>query len=380
MTKKKVLIFIDWYLPGYKAGGPIQSVANLVEHLKDEFDFSIITRDTDYCEVTPYPSVISNEWNKLPNGISVYYISQNALTRSTIRNLIRKTNFDIVYLNGIYSLYFTLIPLLYLRKKHKVKVIVAARGMMAQSALNVKRAKKQFFLRAIKVLKLFDKVVFHATNEVEKKDIRNVLGDKFEIRTAANLPQKTLLLKLPTREKQAGELRMVNIARIAPEKNLLYALQVLKKVPVNVQFDFYGPIYDQKYWEECQKVMGELPSNVRATYKGSLDSDQVLATLSAYHVMFMPTLGENFGHVILQSLMSGCPVIISDQTPWKGLAEKRIGWDFPLSEEHSFVDSIKVINRFDQSAFNTLSNHAFQYSEKFINNPEILEQNRYLFA
>ncbi|CAN5434615.1 hypothetical protein BH10BAC1_BH10BAC1_14720 [soil metagenome] len=32
MAKKKVLIFIDWYLPGYKAGGPRQSVANLVAH------------------------------------------------------------------------------------------------------------------------------------------------------------------------------------------------------------------------------------------------------------------------------------------------------------------------------------------------------------
>ncbi|MBL7890330.1 MAG: glycosyltransferase family 4 protein [Bacteroidia bacterium] len=380
MTKKKVLIFIDWYLPGYKAGGPIQSVANLVEHLKDEFDFSIITRDTDYCEVTPYPSVISNEWNKLPNGVNVYYISQNALTRSTIRNLIRKTHFDIVYLNGIYSLYFTLIPLLYLRKKHNVKVIVAARGMLAQSALNVKSAKKQFFLRAIKVLKLFDKVIFHATNDIEKKDIRNVLGDKFEIKTAANLPQKTILLKLPVREKVVGDLRMVNIARIAPEKNLLFALHVLKRVVVNVQFDFYGPIYDQKYWEECQRVIAELPANVRATYKGSLSSDQVLSTLSSYHVMFMPTQGENFGHIILQSLMSGCPVIISDQTPWKGLVKKQIGWDFSLSDEHSFVDSINAINGFDQSNFNTLSNQAFQFSEKFINDPEILEQNRYLFA
>ncbi|MCK6650671.1 MAG: glycosyltransferase family 4 protein [Bacteroidia bacterium] len=365
MTKKKVLIFIDWYLPGYKAGGPIQSVANLVEHLKDEFEFFIVTRDTDYCEVTPYPSVISNEWNKLPNGVNVYYISQNALTR---------------YLNGIYSLYFTLIPLLYLRKKHEIKVIVAARGMLAQSALNVKKTKKQFFLRAIKVLKLFDKVVFHATNELEKKDIRNVLGHKFEIRTAANLPQKTMLLTLPIREKQAGELRMVNIARIAPEKNLLYALKVLKKVSVNVLFDFYGPIYDQQYWEECQKVIGELPSNVKATYKGSLSSDQVLSTLSTYHVMFMPTQGENFGHIILQSLMSGCPVLISDQTPWKDLVEKRIGWDFALSDERSFVDSIHAINSMDRSGFNLLSANAFQFAEKFINDPEILEQNRFLFA
>ncbi len=380
MTKKKVLIFIDWYLPGYKAGGPIQSVANLVEHLKEEFDFFIITRDTDYCEVNPYPSVLSNEWNKLPNGVNVYYISQNTLTKSTIRNLIRKIDFDIVYLNGIYSLYFTLIPLLYLRKKHDKKVIIAARGMLAQSALNVKKTKKSFFLRAIKVLKLFDRVVFHATNEQERNDIRNVLGDKFEIRIAANLPQKSILHSLPFREKSIGELRLVNVARIAPEKNLLYALQVLKNVSVNVQFDFYGPVYDQLYWDECQKIIASLPPNIKTNYKGSLNSDQVLATLSTYHVMFMPTQGENFGHIILQSFMSGCPVLISDQTPWKGLAEKKVGWDIALLEHKKYVNTIEEMNAWDQVVFNSYSSKAFQLATDFTNNPQILEQNHHLFA
>jgi hypothetical protein len=34
MTKKKILVFVDWYLPGYKAGGQIRSVASMVGHLK----------------------------------------------------------------------------------------------------------------------------------------------------------------------------------------------------------------------------------------------------------------------------------------------------------------------------------------------------------
>ena len=77
--KKKVLIFIDWYLPGYKAGGPVQSISNMVEHLKEEFDFSIITRNTDYCERTPYSNILSNQWNALSNGIKVFYFSYKTL-------------------------------------------------------------------------------------------------------------------------------------------------------------------------------------------------------------------------------------------------------------------------------------------------------------
>lgn len=378
MTKKKVLIFIDWYLPGYKAGGPIQSVANLVAHLKEEYDFLIVTRDTDYCESQPYMNVKSDEWNVV-DGTMVYYFSQNALTRSNINKLIRKTEFDVVYLNGIFSLYFTLFPLYFLRKKKDIKVVVAARGMLAESALGVKKTKKQFFLLAVKVLRLFDEVIFHATTENEKKDIRKVLGDKIQIKTAGNLPQKMLLEGYVEKSKQQGAVSMVNIARIAPEKNLLYALQVLKNVKEEVVFDFYGPIYNAEYWEECKLAINALPSNVKASYKGSLEMEKVLSVLSKYHFMFMPTRGENFGHVILQSLSVGCPVIISDQTPWKDLEQKNVGWDIDLGELGTFSKTIDLCAKMYQSNYNEMSHSAYTFAKKYIDNPEIIEQNKHLF-
>ncbi len=63
--KKTILIFIDWFLPGYKAGGPIQSCAHLIEHLSDTFNFLVVTRDIDYSENKPYTTIKSNEWNQL---------------------------------------------------------------------------------------------------------------------------------------------------------------------------------------------------------------------------------------------------------------------------------------------------------------------------
>ena len=378
-SKQKVLIFIDWYLPGYKAGGPIRSVANLVEHLKEEFEFSIITRDTDYIETVPYPNVKSNEWNTLPNGINVYYISQDQLTRSTIRNLLRKSEFDSVYLNGIYSLYFTIIPLFYLRKKRDKKVVIAARGMFSEGSMSIKKTKKQFFLRAVKVLKLFDNVLFHATTEAEKHEIRAVCGDKIHIRTAANLPQKAAPAPPVKREKKTESIRLVNVARIAPEKNLLYALQVLKQVKTNVEFDFYGPVYDQEYWAECKLVLDELPQNVNAVYKGSIESGKVQEMLGNYHVMFMPTTGENFGHIILQSLSAGCPVIISDQTPWKHLQEKHSGWDLPLDKMSDFAAAIDSCANMAQPEYDRLSKSAWEQGFEYINDPHLVEQNRHLF-
>lgn len=377
--KKKILIFIDWYLPGYKAGGPIRSVANLVDHLCHEFEFSIITRDTDYCETTPYANVKSNEWNTLPNGVKVYYISEDDLSRSTISDLLRKTEFDVVYLNGIFSLYFTLIPLFLLRKKKNRPVVIAGRGMFAESALKVKGRKKGLFLKAVKILKLFDKAMFHATDQNEELNIRKVMGEDVKVKIAHNLPAKEMAAGSPERVKEAGSLKLVSIARIAPEKNLLYALRVLSSVQSNVVFDIYGPIYDQEYWEECQRVIADVPKNISIQYKNSLSSDQVTETFANYHFLFMPTRGENFGHIILQSLTSGCPVIISDQTPWKGLEKKGGGWDLPLERQEVFADVINACEKMDQEAYDRLSDSAFENALKYYRNEDILKQNRELF-
>ena len=37
--KLNILIFADYYLPGFKAGGPIKTLSNLVDQLGDEFHF-----------------------------------------------------------------------------------------------------------------------------------------------------------------------------------------------------------------------------------------------------------------------------------------------------------------------------------------------------
>ena len=44
---KKILIFIDWFTPAVKAGGPISSVENMVNFLAEAFEFYIITGAKD---------------------------------------------------------------------------------------------------------------------------------------------------------------------------------------------------------------------------------------------------------------------------------------------------------------------------------------------
>ncbi len=378
MEKKKVLVFIDWFLPGYRAGGPIRSCANLIGRLSDEYEFSVVTRDTDYMDDEQYPSVKPDEWNTLADGTRVFYFSNNNLSRKAIRRLIEKEPYDAVYLNGIYSACFTLYPLMFLRRKRDKLVVIATRGMLAKSALSVKSTKKRFFLTAVKVLGLFNKVIFHATNYQEEKDIRNVFGRNAMVRIAPNLVEKETAA-LPKREKNKEGLRLVSVARIAPEKNTKYALEVLARVKCEVQFDLYGPVYDRAYWEECQQVIRSLPKNIKAEYKGSLEAERVAATLAGYDLLFLPTTGENFGHVIVQAMSAGVPVIISDRTMWTDLAAKKAGWDIPLSSPEQFATLITACSALSEKEYALLCEGAYALAAGYINNKENIELNRKLF-
>ena len=74
--KPIILIFTAFYLPGYRGGGPIQTIANMVDCLSDDFDFRIVTSDRDLGDSNSYPNVVVDDWNSVGKAM-VFYISSN---------------------------------------------------------------------------------------------------------------------------------------------------------------------------------------------------------------------------------------------------------------------------------------------------------------
>jgi len=162
----------------------------------------------------------------------------------------------------------------------------------------------------------------------------------------------------------------------------LYALERLAELSVNkgnITFDIYGQVYSEEYWNECQKVIASLPENVSVNYKGTVDAEKVATTIQDYHALFMPTRGENFGHVILESLSAGRPVMISDQTPWHDLEEKMAGWDLSLDDESVWQQKINQFLLMEDNEFQEWSRGARKVAEEYVSSPELLEGYRRMF-
>lgn len=374
--KPKILIFIDWYKPGFKAGGPIRSISNLVDQLYDKAELFIITSNCDYLENIPYNTIKTEEWNTVDNA-QVFYISKKNTNAKTIKKLIEEVKPNCVYCNSLFSYYFSLLPI-YIAKKLKIRTVLAVRGMLSKGSLGVKSRKKTFFLRSAKFIGYFNNIIFHATTNEEKNDIENAFGRDSTIIVANNLSQKKSITFIK-KHKNTNELKLISVARISPEKNTLFAIEILKNCRNNIVFDIYGPIYNQEYWEKCKIAINHLPKNVIVNYKGVLNHDDLDTTLTNYHALFLPSTGENFGHIIIEAMINSCVPIISDKTPWKDLESQKIGFDLPLDNQKIFTEKINLLASFSDEQFNEYSNNAYQFGVKINSNHQSIEAYKQLF-
>lgn len=365
-NKKRILLFTDWYEPGFKAGGPIQSCKNIVNALCGEYDFYIFTSDRDLGDVSPYKEIETDCWITLGNGSNILYTSPAWLGFSRIVRVINELQPQIIYLNSMFSARFTLLPLWILKNlNYRGKIILAPRGMLGNSSLANKILKKKIFLSLFSMTGISRRILFHATDIQEEKDIKAHFGNHFEVSLVQNIPN--ILETWNARAKQPGELKCVFISRIHPIKNLLFALQVFRNVKGRaVQFDVHGSVEDEKYYMSCMEAFKETGRHITSNFKGPLEHSKLFTVLQNYHLFFLPTQGENFGHVIFEALSSGCPVLISDKTPWRDLEEKNAGWALPLNNTEPFIEKLIEVCDMDQIEFNNKSKAAHEYAKSYM--------------
>lgn len=379
--KPKVLIFIDWFSPGYKAGGPVRSMVNMIENLVSDFDFYVVTRNNEYGEKLPYSFLDFNKWIS-KNDINVYYSSQENQTIANWKKIINDISPNVIFVNGIYSPKFSLYPVIASRNSPQIKTIVSPRGMLAPSAIKIKSLKKRIYLFITKILGVYNAVEWHATNKIEAEQIISIYNiARSKIVIAPNLSRK-LKVNFEKILKDKNTLLLCSFARIAPEKNTLFAIKSLENInkEFSIEFHIFGDIYDKEYWELCKKEILLLPKNIKIEHKGTVHPDSILDNMRKYHSMFLPSKGENFGHVILESFMAARPVIISDKTPWRNLQAKGVGWDISLDNIDDFQNVIMRLAEMEQEEFDVLCDNAFKYGKEISENVEVVNSYKQMFS
>lgn len=339
---KTILIIMGRYLPGYKDGGPVRSIKNLVDRLGGEYDFRVLTADRDHGDSEPYADIKSGDWNTV-GAAKVYYVEPGGFDEKTVERLAKEA--DLVYLCGCFNDYARTTLKLKKQGRIRCRVVIAAMGLFSPGAFRIKYPKKKAYMILLRGFGYFRGVEWSATSEEEAEDIRREAGKDAVCHLAEDLPRKPEEIQHITRT-YAGSLHVIFLSRISRKKNLLFAVKILQQVGGDIVFDIYGNMEDVSYWKECEEELKKLPGNVKWEYKGEADGEQVVKIFAKYDVFLFPTMAENYGHVIFEAMAGGCVPIISDKTPWTDEKTGKCGTVLELDRENAVKGFAEAVEKY----------------------------------
>ncbi len=378
MNRPRVLVLLPHFLPGRAYGGPVRTVANLLERLGGEFDFHLLTTNHDFRSTEPY-ELAADTWLDWKGLARVRYASSAGSTVPGLAALVREAAPEVLYLNSLFHPGFSLLPvqLWRLGRLGRCGLALAPRGELAPGALAQKALRKRLFLAAARAAGGYGRVVWQASGEHEAGHIRTA-WPQARVVTAPNLGVAPGEEPARLRVKQPGELHLLFLGRVSPMKNLPFLLDQLDGLPGRVELVVAGPLEDPALAEVLRRRAAAL-GGARVRLLGEVDSRQAAALLREADLLAQPSLGENFGQSILEALCRGLPVLVSDRTPWRGLAAAGAGWDLPLEDPGAFRRVLETALAWSETERAPWAEGARRLGRERLEDPQALDGHRELF-
>ena len=232
--------------------------------------------------------------------------------------------------------------------------------MLGKGALELKSRKKKAFISLFKSFGLHHKLAFHSTDASETRDISRVFGNRIKVYEVGNIPAD---LKYEPKSTKLKILNIVFASRISPKKNLLAAVQYISEAKAKCTLTVYGEMEGALYLSKCK---ASFDNEGEMIVKGAVAPHELYKEIRNRDFFILPTLNENFGHSIIESLSLGVPVMISDQTPWSDIEAFGAGWVTPISDAQRWKDLLIEANGMSNEEYCSMSKKAIEYVQSKI--------------
>ena len=257
-------------------------------------------------------------------------------------NIIRKSDF--VAINGIFTFPVTYSALLCII--FKVPFSVALRGGYEPWRMNQKKIKKNIFNFFVTNRILRESAFIHVISDMEADSVpvahkskAVVIPNGFDMSTY----EKYRLLESKFTYEREKEVKFLFLSRMDKEKGLDIVFSAFKDIQsrsTNTKLTLVGPD-NNGYLKNLIKTV----DNVEYEWIPGLYGDDKILEIIKADVFILPSYSENFGNVILESLLFGTPVITSTGTPWgKIVPEIQCGWICQPEKESFLNECLASIN------------------------------------
>lgn len=363
--KPKILIITEFFYPAYKAGGPPKSIFNLVKTIKNNYDIKIICSSKDLASKKNHNVKKVNEWFS-QDSYSIIYCTTHYIAIKEFLKSRFSINYSFLYLGSFFNPIYSLFPFI-AHIGSKKKIIIAPKGEFFKGALLQKKNKKFVTIYFLKKIFKFINLRWHATNEIEKTAIQELLKSKYlDIVVSSNIIEKKNNIRCHrTNHKQKNQLNILMCGRISPVKNIATAFDFIKELRGNIKVEIWGQIDDSNYWDLCIQKIDMMPKNINITYKGTFHPNNIKKVYYKQDILLMPSLSENFGYAIFEGFTYGVPVITSKNTPWIDLNRKGIGFDIDLSNKKKFIEILEYFEALSNNEINLIRTNCMNYASEF---------------
>jgi glycosyltransferase involved in cell wall biosynthesis len=201
--------------------------------------------------------------------------------------------------------------------------IFSPRGMLGAAALRFSPLKKRLFWNLMQRRAALSASCIHATAESEYEDIR-AYGLRAPVAIVGNgvdIPAQTKI------GNPKGPRTILSLGRIHPKKgldHLVSAWATIEKHRPDWRLRLVGPD-ENGHATQLTTLVARLGVR-RCVIEGPLHDDAKLAAYRDAELFVLPSLHENFGMTVAESLAAGTPVLSSKGAPWAGLKDNQCGW------------------------------------------------------
>ena len=296
-------------------GGPSKSVSDLARNQ------AILGHNVFIMTVvSPSPYLVESEIK----GLSIIFVS-NWLFFFKLRELLKKSSFDIIHGHGIWQL-----PLFFmavLARRYSIPYIISPRGMLEPWALNQGFLKKKIAMYLYQRNILRNSYCIHSTGLKEEYNLRNMELCSSYATIPNGIDLKEFPLIAPSVSKK--EKVLLFLSRIHPKKGVEILIEVWSKVDVNLKRNWKVEIIgngSDSYLRSLTSLIKDKGLETEICIKGPLFGVSKLESYYRADLFVLPTYSENFGIVVAEALACRVPVITTSGTPWVDLNTYNAGW------------------------------------------------------
>jgi glycosyltransferase involved in cell wall biosynthesis len=378
MARLKVQIVYQTYLPSEFAMGPVSAIKNLIDSMGHECNIRLLTLNYDF--LTEKQLFPKNHHVVSTPMATIEYLPRGSSGLKMLYDRLRERH-DILEIHSGFDRNLA-IPALILSRvgmANAGKVFHSPHGIFLPVDMSRGALKKRLYCGLSDLVELYKNVIHLASSPGEVADIQRWhRRDQRIIEVPHFVDAAVGEQALPSRVKQPKSLKIAFVGRVTLQKNLLFALEVVRGLAVPAEMDVFGDS-DPDYQPACDAELAKGTGFCKVKLHGQIPHKDVLTALPQYDILLHPTLGENFGYSIIEALSRGIPVLLSDKSPWLDVENFGAGWVVALSHPDEFRRHLTEIYEMGPE-WQRMREGAQRYAREKVDNRRSADARRRLYA